>query len=104
VGSLAAYYYRGMAERRFEVGDTALVSRAQNGQDHEEATVIDVYELLIAEDRIPMIVVDFDDGERLWIRAEEPDVLEPEEEEAADEREPAEGAEAAVEEPAAEEE
>jgi hypothetical protein len=89
-----------MAERRFEVGDTALVSRAQNGQDHEEATVIDVYELLIAEDRIPMIVVDFDDGERLWIRAEEPDVLviEPEQEEAAEESEPVEEPEGAEEE------
>jgi hypothetical protein len=70
--------------RRFEVGDTARVSRAQDGAGHEEATVIDVYDLLMEGDKIPMVVVDFDDGQRMWVRDEEPDVLlpEPDEEEA----------------------
>jgi hypothetical protein len=86
--------------RRFEVGDTARVSRAQNGAGHEDATVIDVYDLLMEGDKIPMVVVDFDDGQRMWVRDEEPDVLlpEPEEEDARDdepagetETEPADG-------------
>jgi hypothetical protein len=67
-----------MADRRLEVGESVLVSRAQNGADHEEVTVIDFYELLIGDDKIPMVVVDFDDGHRMWVRAEEPDVIVPE--------------------------
>ena len=62
-------------ERRYFVGDRVLVSRAQDGANHEEATVVDFYELLMEGDKIPSVVVDFDDGERLYLSAREPDVL-----------------------------
>jgi hypothetical protein len=62
-------------ERRYFVGERVLVSRAQDGANHEEATVVDFYELLIEGDKIPSVVVDFDDGERLYLSAREPDVL-----------------------------
>ena len=65
-----------MAEdRRYFVGERVLVSRAQDGENHEEATVVDFYELLIEGDKIPSVVVDFDDGERLYLTAREPDVM-----------------------------
>ena len=63
-----------MTERRFTVGEKVLASRAESGEDHEEATVRDVYELLIAGGKRPMVVVDFDDGERKWLSAAEPNV------------------------------
>ena len=66
-----------MADRRFMVGERVLVSREETGMDHEEATVVDYYELLINEDAIPSVVVDFDDGERRYLTAREPNVLEP---------------------------
>ena len=53
--------------RRFIVGERVLVSRAQDGENHEEATVVDYYVLLIEGDSIPSVVVDFDDGERLYL-------------------------------------
>jgi hypothetical protein len=62
-------------ERRYFVGERVLVSRAQDGTGHEEATVVDFYELLVEGDKIPSVVVDFDDGERLYISAREPNVL-----------------------------
>ena len=62
-------------ERRYFVGDRVLVSRAQDGANHEEATVVDFYELLMEGDRVPSVVVDFDDGERLYLSAREPNVL-----------------------------
>ena len=65
-----------MADRRFMVGERVLVSREETGMDHEEATVVDYYELLINEDTIPSVVVDFDDGERRYLAAREPNVLE----------------------------
>ena len=34
-------------DRRYFVGERVLVSRAQDGENHEEATVVDFYELLI---------------------------------------------------------
>jgi hypothetical protein len=64
-----------MTDRRYLVGERVLVSRAENGADHEEATVVDFYELLINQETRPMVVVDFDDGERKWMTAREPDVL-----------------------------
>ena len=64
-----------MAERRYMVGERVLVSRAQDGENHEEATVIDYYELLLEGSSIPSVVVDFDDGARLYLPAREPDVL-----------------------------
>jgi hypothetical protein len=62
-------------ERRYFVGERVLVSRAQDGANHEEATVVDFYELLIEGDKVPSAVVDFDDGERLYLSAREPNVL-----------------------------
>src|SRR5215471_15372495 len=62
-------------ERRYFVGERVLVSRAQDGADHEEATVVDFYELLTEGDKIPSVVVDFDDGERLYLSAREPNVV-----------------------------
>ena len=71
-------------ERRYFVGDRVLVSRAQDGANHEEATVADFYELLMEGDRVPSVVVDFDDGERLYLSAREPNVLPVEPEDEAD--------------------
>jgi hypothetical protein len=72
-----------MTGRPFNVGEKALVSRDESGEKHEEATVVDYYVLLIGEESRPMVVVEFDDGERKWITATEPNVLaiEPEGEE-----------------------
>ena len=71
-----------MADRRYIVGERVLASRAEDGQNHEEATVVDYYVLLTEGDSIPSIVVDFDDGERKYMTAREPDILPlPEEEE-----------------------
>jgi len=76
-----------MAERRFSIGDKALVSRDESGENHEEATVVDSYVLLIGEESRPMVVVDFADGERKWMTASEENVLpiEPEPVEGEDE-------------------
>jgi hypothetical protein len=71
---------------RYAVGDKVLVSRAENGEDHEQAEVVDSYELIIGEDRRPMVVVQFEDGERKYMTAATPNVLpsdEPDEDEAA---------------------
>jgi hypothetical protein len=73
-----------MPDRRYMVGERVLVSRAENGEDHEEATVVDFYELLIDRESIPSVVVDFDDGERKYITAKEPNVMPFEEEEEPD--------------------
>ena len=71
-----------MVDRRYIVGERVLASRAEDGQNHEEATVVDYYVLLTEGDSIPSIVVDFDDGERKYMTAREPDILPlPEEEE-----------------------
>ena len=64
-----------MTDRRFLVGQKVLVSRDESGENHEEATVIDFYELLIGEDKRPMVVVDFDDGERKYMAALAPNVV-----------------------------
>jgi hypothetical protein len=65
----------GVGERRYIVGERVLASRAEDGQGHEEATVVDYYVLLTEGDSIPSIVVDFDDGERKYMTAGEPDIL-----------------------------
>src|SRR5271154_125945 len=68
------------------VGERVLVSRAQDGQNHEEATVTDFYELLMSgQEPIPTAVVDFDDGQRLYITARAPDFLPMDEDEDEDE-------------------
>jgi hypothetical protein len=65
----------------FSVGDKVLVSRDETGEDHELATVVDSHELIIGEDRRPMVTVEFEDGERRYLKATPPHVLaaEPEE-------------------------
>ena len=37
--------------------------------------MVDFYELLIEGDKLPSVVVDFDDGERLYLTAREPNIL-----------------------------
>jgi hypothetical protein len=74
---------------RFMIGERVLVSRAQDGENHEEATVVDYYVLLIEGNSTPSVVVDFDDGERLYLSATEPNVRRMPEPE--DEVEPEEG-------------
>jgi hypothetical protein len=64
-----------MANRRFMVGERVLASREQDGANHEEGTVYDYYELLINQESIPKVVVDFDDGQRVLLTAVEPDVI-----------------------------
>ncbi len=67
------------------VGERVLASRDQSGANHEEATVYDFYELLIGEDRTPQVVVDFDDGQRVLMTAQEPNVRAIEEDQVSDE-------------------
>jgi hypothetical protein len=72
-----------MARMTFAVGDKVLVSRAETGDDHELAEVVDSYELIIGSDRRPIVVVEFEDGERKYMTAATPNVLpgpEPEDE------------------------
>ena len=64
-----------MARMRFNVGDKVDASRAENGEDHERGVVIDSYELLIGEQRKPMVVVEFEDGERKYMTAATPNIL-----------------------------
>jgi len=59
----------------YKLGDQVLASRAQDGSDHEEATVVDVYSLLMSGDEIPMVVVEFSDEKRAWLKVEGPDVM-----------------------------
>ncbi len=94
-----------MAERRYMVGERVLVSRAQDGKNHEEATVTDFYELLMSgQEPVPTAAVDFDDGQRLYITARPPDFLpmdedEEDEDELEDEDEPGESPQTDVQEP-----
>ena len=59
----------------YQVGDTVLASRAQDGESHEEAKVVDSYSLIMGDETRPMVCVQFDDGERVFLTASEPDVL-----------------------------
>ena len=85
-----------MAKRRYSVGDRVLASRDESGENHEPADVIDSYELIIGEQRRPVVVVEFEDGERKYMTAATPNVLpfDEEEPEPAEEEEPATVAEA----------
>jgi hypothetical protein len=76
--------------RRYEVGDKVLASRDETGEDHEPGVVIDSYEVIMGEQRRPIVVVEFEDGERKYMTATTPNVLPVEEEE----EEAEEGAEA----------
>jgi hypothetical protein len=64
-----------MTGRRYVVGEKVLVSRAEDGENHEEASVVDFYELVIGDEKRPMVVVDLPDGERKWLTAAAPNVL-----------------------------
>jgi len=74
-----------MSPRRFVIGDKVLASRDETGEGHEPGTVVDSYELIIGEDRKPMVVVEFEDGDRRYLAATTRNVIyvEPEPEEAA---------------------
>jgi hypothetical protein len=90
-----------MTDRRYVVGEKVLASRAEDGENHEEASVIDFYELLIGDEKRPMVVVDFADGERKWMTATEPNVMPIEVEEEDDAAGEADGSEAAEDDPRA---
>jgi hypothetical protein len=63
-----------MIENPYAVGDRVLASRAEDGADHEEAKVVDAYGLIIGGDESAMVVVEFADGQRSYLRADGPDV------------------------------
>jgi hypothetical protein len=77
-----------MSELLYKVGDRVLASRAQDGENHEEGTVVDAHQLIIGEETRPIVAVQFEDGKREFFTATEPDILpvvseeEPDEEEA----------------------
>jgi hypothetical protein len=77
----------------YKVGDRVLASRAQDGENHEDANVVDAYSLLIGGEELPMVVVAFTDGDRAWLKADGADVMPaPEEDdEAAEEGETRDG-------------
>jgi len=59
----------------YKVGDRVLASREQNGEDHEEGTVVDAYTLLIGPETHPIVVVELSDGEQVRLNSVGPDVL-----------------------------
>jgi len=63
-----------MIENPYSVGDTVLASRSEDGQNYEEAKVVDAYSLIMGEDERPMICVEFPDGARVYLRSDGPDV------------------------------
>jgi hypothetical protein len=80
-----------MSELAYKVGDRVLASRAQDGENHEEATVIDAYTLLIGDEVRPTVRVKFEDGELVFLTATEPDVRPVEAEEAEETEETGDG-------------
>jgi hypothetical protein len=86
-----------MSGQLFSVGDKVLASRDESGEDHEPATVVDSYELIIGDDRRPMVTVEFEDGERKYMKATLPNVMRVEPEEGEEEEPEAEEAESEVE-------
>ena len=74
-----------MIQNPFKVGDSVRASRSEDGENHEEATVVDAYSLIIGEEERPMVCVEFPDGVRVYLRSDGADVRpaeEPEEEDA----------------------
>jgi len=63
-----------MIQNPYAVGDRVLASRAEDGENHEEAKVVDAYGLIIGGDESAMVVVEFADGQRSYLRADGPDV------------------------------
>ena len=71
-----------MSELLYKVGDRVLASRAQDGENHEEGTVVDAHSLIIGPETRPIVIVLFEDGKREYFTATEPNILPvPEEEE-----------------------
>lgn len=58
----------------YKVGDEVLASRAEDAGNHEPATVVDAYSLIMGDEERPMICVAFPDGQRVFLRADGPDV------------------------------
>ena len=69
----------------YKLDDKVLASREQDGTGHEDGVVVDVYSILIGGDEQPMVVVEFPDEKRVWLKADGPDVMPAPEEEADDE-------------------
>ena len=63
-----------MIENPFAVGDSVLASRSEDGENFEEARVVDAYGLIIGEEERPMVCVEFSDGQRSYLTANGPDV------------------------------
>ena len=63
-----------MIENPYSVGDTVLASRSEDGENHEEAKVVDAYSIIIGGDERPMICVAFADGQRVYLQSDGPDV------------------------------
>jgi hypothetical protein len=63
-----------MIENPYAVGDCVLASRSQDGENHEEAEVVDAYSLIMSGDEWPMVCVKFADGQRAYLKALGPDV------------------------------
>jgi hypothetical protein len=77
-----------MIQNPFSVGDRVLASRTEDGENHEEAKVVDAYSLIMGEEEWPMVCVEFPDGKRSYLRSDSADVRplpEPEPDAAADE-------------------
>jgi hypothetical protein len=64
-----------MAKNRYSVGDKVLVSRDESGENHELGEVVDSYELIMGDERRPIVVVELEDGERKYMTATTPNVL-----------------------------
>jgi len=83
-----------MIENPYAVGDTVLASRSEDGENHEEAKVVDAYSLIMGGDEHPMVCVEFQDGTRAYLRPDGPDVRpfeEPEEQGAVTDEDDADG-------------
>jgi hypothetical protein len=75
-----------MIQNPYAVGDRVLASRAEDGENHEEAKVVDAYGLIIGGDEWAMVAVEFGDGQRSYLRADGADIRplpEPDDDEAA---------------------
>ena len=70
-----------MSGLQFSVGDKVLASREESGENHEQGEVVDSYELIMGDERRPMVVVRFEDGEQKYMTAKAPNVLPVEDEE-----------------------
>jgi hypothetical protein len=80
-----------MSELLYKVGDRVLASRAQDGENHEEGTVVDAHQLIIGEETRPIVAVQFEDGKREFFTATEPDILPVVSEEEPEEEDPEHG-------------